>query len=435
MNTAPHRDADLVVWAEILLLPIIGVALAAWLNEATPFTVSRYPWLWLIPLFLGLRYGLAAAAAASFSLAVTSIASHRLGLAGEAPPLIHLVGGAFAALGAGQYSSRWRQQLGAALARTDYTEERLESLTRAFFITRLSHDRLEEALITQPVTLRGAMEALRPLGAESPTGISPAGADALLQLLAHYCRFEAAALHLYRKERLSDEPIAALGPSLPLSRTDPLLVFALEDDQTAYRSVEELEGQTGDYRAVFPVVDAARERLGVLVVRDLPLLALTEENLTVATAILQYFADESWAAAQTADLRHRLPDCPAQFAHELIKLQHLHDRSGVRSTLIVLRARDPQADTFLLEAMYDMRRGLDLYWRSPFGAHTPSMLILLPLAGPATARGFLERIAGLLRAKGVEGGLEAAGFTVVQIAVDHRLPAALLAACGIEQPT
>ncbi|MDA8382931.1 MAG: hypothetical protein M0037_07735 [Betaproteobacteria bacterium] len=433
MNAAARQDSNLMVWTEVLLLPIIGVALAAWLNDATPFTVSRYPWLWLIPLFLGLRHGLAAAAAASFSLAVASIASHRLGLAGEAPPLIHLVGGAFAALGAGQYSSRWRQQLGAALARTDYTEERLESLTRTFFITRLSHDRLEEALITQPATLRGAMEALRPLGAESPEGISPAGADALLQLLAHYCRFEAAALHLYHNGRLNDEAIAGLGPSMPLSRTDPLLAFALEDDQAAYRSVDELEDPAGDYRAVFPVVDAARERLGMLVVRDLPLLALTEENLTVATAMLQYFADESWAAAQSATLRQRAPDCPAEFAHELIKLQHLHDKSGVRSTLIALRARDPQAQTFLLEAIYEMRRGLDLYWRLPSGAGHPSMLILLPLAGPATARGFLERIAGLLRAKGLEGGLEAAGFTVAEIAVDHRPPSALLAACGIGQ--
>lgn len=434
MDHSSDRRLGPVVWAEVALLPLAGLALAAWLFPAAPFTGSAYPWLWLIPFLLGLRYGLSPGALATLVLAVAGIAAHRLGLTGEAPPLIQLAGGALAALSAGQYSSRWREQLKSARARTDYTEQRLESLTRAFFVTRLSHDRLEEALITQPVTLRGALEALRELSAEAATGISEAGANALLQLLAQYCRFETAALHLYRNGRLLNEPLAALGACAPLVRADPLLEYALEHEQTAYHSIDQLTEleQGGTYRAVFPLVNSAREELGVLVVRDLPLLALAEENLTAATAMLQYFADESWASAQTAELRRILPDCPAVFAHELIKLQRLHERSGVRSTLIVVRARSDATQTSALDAAHAARRGLDLYWREPFGPMSAGMLILLPLAGPATARGFLERIDGVLRAHRMEGGLEAAGFEVVQVPIDHRSPLALLRECGIE---
>lgn len=434
MDKGSDQRYGVVVWAEILLLPLAGLALAVWLSRAAPFTVSPYPWLWLIPLLLGLRYGLAAAALATLTLAVAGVAAQRFGISGEAPPLIQLVGGALAALSAGQYSSRWRQQLSAGKARTDYTEQRLESLTRAFFITRLSHDRLEEALITQPVTLRSAMEALRGLSAEALAGISAAGADALLQLLAQYCRFEAAALHLYSDGRLGNEPIAAIGPPAMLVPTDPLLTYALEHDQTTYHSIDQLDEPQpgGHYRAVFPLIDAAGAELGVLVVRDLPLLALTEENLTVATAILQYFADESWAAAQTVSLHRSLPGCPAVFGHELIKLQHLHQRSGVRSTLVALRARTAEAEASALDAVYTIRRGLDLYWREPFGPPAAGMLILLPLAGPATTRGFLERIDSVLRARGLERGLEAAGFSVVQVPVDRRPPLALLRECGVE---
>jgi hypothetical protein len=426
-----------VVWAEVALLPLAGLALAVWLFRARPFTASPYPWLWLIPFLLGLRYGLAPALLATLVLAVGGIGAHLLGISGESVPLIQLAGGALAALSAGQYSSRWRERLKAGQARTDYTEQRLESLTRAFFITRLSHDRLEEALITQPVTLRGALEALRAVSAEGGGGVSAAAGNALLQLLAQYCRFEAAALHLYRDGRLDDQPLAAFGWHSELVRTDPLLTYALDRQQTAYHSVAQLAEleQGGCYRAVFPLVDSAGAALGVLVVRDLPLLALTEENLSAAAAMLQYFADESWAAAETAQLRRSLPHCPAAFAHELIKLQRLHLRTGIRSTVVAVRSRRGDPEVSVLDALYTARRGLDLYWREPFGAAGAGMLILLPLAGPATATGFLDRIDSVLRAHGMEGGLEAAGFSVAQIAVD-RPPLTVLRDCGvaIDQP-
>jgi polysaccharide biosynthesis protein PelD len=434
MDNSSEKRHAIIVWAEVVLLPLAGLTLAVWLFRTRPFTASPYPWLWLIPFLLGLRHGLAPAVLATLVLAVGGIAVHLLGISGEQLPLIQLAGGALAALSAGQYSSRWREQLKAAQARTDYTEQRLESLTRAFFITRLSHDRLEEALITQPVTLRGALEALRGLSAEAQGGLRAAAANALLQLLAQYCRFEAAALHLYQDGRLDDEPLAAFGWRTQLARTDPLLVYALEHQQTAYHSVDQLAEleRGGCYRAVFPVIDSAGEELGVLVVRDLPLLALTEENLAAAAAMLQYFADESWAAAQTAELRQTLPHCPDAFAHELIKLQRLHVRSGVRSALVVLRARRDDAEVSVLDALYAARRGLDLYWRDPYGPPRTGMLILLPLAGPATTRGFLERIESVLRAHGMEGGLESTGFGITQVPVDRRPPLALLRECAIE---
>ena len=434
MDHSANTRHLIVLWAEVTLLPLAGLALAIWLFPATPFTASAYPWLWLIPLLLGLRYGLAPAVLATLVLAVGGIAARLLGISGESAPLIQLAGGALAASSAGQFGSRWRERLKAAHARTDYTEQRLESLTRAFFITRLSHDRLEEALISQPVTLRGALEALRGLSAETHAGVSAVGANALLQLLAQYCRFETAALHLNRNGRLDDEPIAAVGWRSPLVRSDPLLAYALEHEQGAYHGADQLTEleRGGCYRAVCPVSDSAGENLGVLVVRDLPLLALTEENLSSAAAMLQYFADGSWAAAQSAELRRSLPYCPDAFAHELIKLQRLHVRSGVRSTLVALRARTDATETSVLDALHTARRGLDLYWREPFGPLVPGLLVLLPLAGPATTRGFLDRIDSVLRAHGVDSGLEAAGFSIVQVALDHRSPLALLRECGIE---
>lgn len=436
---------ELAIWSEIVLIPIGALSLATWLDSFFPSAASAYPWLWLVPLLLGLRYGLAASAISSLTLVVAILESFHLGLSGEMPPLIQMVGGGFAAVCAGQFRSSWNRRLQANAARVAYAEQRLESLTRAFFITRLSHDRLEEALISQPVTLRGAMEQVRALGGATGTGISRESANALLQLLAQYCRFEMAALHLREQGRLMDIPVAALGPMVPLVHDDLLLTHALENEQAAYHSVDQIDARGGAYRVIFPIIDATGESLGVLVVRDLPLLSLTEENLTVATAILQYFADESWAAAQTVDLRRRLPHCPSEFAHELIKLQRLYGAATVRSmlglsgsnplrsTLIILRTTAEVADgPAILDAIHAVRRGLDLYWRDPFGPYEPSMLILLPLAGNATARGFLDRIDRIVRERH-SGAMNAKDlFAISEVAVDHRPPAELLRACGIE---
>ena len=421
------------VWAEVVLLPLVAMALTLWFDRSTPFTASSYPWIWLIPLLIGLRYGLAAAALSSVTLAGVGMGAYHLGWSGQPAPLKQLVGGAFAALGAGQYRSRWHERLSADGARAEYAEQRLELLTRAFFITRLSHDRLEEALITQPVTLRSAMEQLRVLCAGARSGISTAGADALLQLLAQYCRFETVALHLYRQGRLEEEAIATLGPTERLARADPLLIAATEHERTSYYSVDQLNDpdQEGNYRAVFPLSDSAGGNLGVLVVRDLPLLALTEENLTVATAILQYVADESWAVTQTASLRHSLPSCPETFAHELVKLQHLHVTSGVRSTLIALDAPRTDAGGAGLDVVDSIRRGLDLYWRDPFDSGRIGLLILLPLAGRASAQGFLERIDDVLAERGWSGGLAGSGIHVRLVTVTRRTPLELMAECGI----
>lgn len=433
---ARHRP---VAWAEIVLLAPLGLALSMLLDRHAPFTVSSFPWLWLIPFLLGLRYGLGAAAISGIVLTGSGFGLHWYAAGIQPPPLTQVVGGMFLALSAGQFSSNWREKLQADRLRTSYAEERLESLTRAYFVNRLSHDRLEEALITQPVTLRDALEKSRALSASAGDVIDKTNASDLLQLLAQYCRFETAALHVVSRGRLLRKPLASLGPEVQLATNDPLLVHAREHAQAAYYSIDQLHAleSGGQYRAAFPLRNAAGEELGMLVVRDMPMLALNEENLTAATAILQFFADESWAIAQSATLRGHFPACPPRFAHELIKLQHLHVVSRVRSMLVFVRIPPPSPDQPLdAQSIHvNIRRSLDVYWLDPFGPDSPGFLALLPLAGPAGARGYLDRLDTWLREQGVESGLDATGFHTGLIAVDLRPPEALLAASGIHFAT
>ncbi|OBS08494.1 PelD GGDEF domain-containing protein [Acidihalobacter prosperus] len=382
--------------AEILLLPLAALWLGHLLSPNAPFDIGGFPWLWLAPLLIGLRYGIGPALAASGILAVGGLWLPELGLGNQAMALPQIVGGMLVSLIGGQYATLWHGRLGQAEARLYYSENRLESLTRAFYVTRISHDRLEETLITRPVSLRGALEAVRTELQHNGSHLTPEAGQALLQLLAHYCRIESASLYAFEGGQLSAPPLARIGQDGAFNADDPLVVLALEREEAAYFSVDQIvDGLAGEYRLVIPIITADGSRIGLLVVSDMPLLALDEENLLTATAILEYFADEAAAQRDAGGLLKRHPRCPATFAHELYKICHLRARVGAQSTLVLFRPKAAQPNTELLLLILSMRRGLDQYWQHPLAEDAPSLLALLPLSGSAGAHGFVARVDAL----------------------------------------
>ncbi len=378
--------------AETLLLPIATLWLGHIIAPTHPYTAGGFPWMWLVPLLIGLRYGTGSALVSSGLLTAGGNWLPSLGYGSEVMPLPQIVGGMIISLIGGQYANLWHGRLKQAEGRLTYSETRLESLTRAFYVTRISHDRLEETLITRPVSLRGAMETLRAHLQHHGAQLHREAGDALLQLLAQYCRIEAAAVYVFEGGHLNTTPIAHLGRDIPLNLDDPLVSMALQWKDAAYFSVDQIINDlAGDYRLVIPIIAADHGHIGLLTVSDMPFLALEEENLLTATAILEYFADDAWAQRDIVEILRHYPHCPATFAHELFKLAHLWSRVGAQSVLVLFRPT-PGANPEILELIHSVRRGLDQYWQNPITMEAPGLLVLLPLSGPAAARGFIARI-------------------------------------------
>lgn len=408
--------------AEILLLPLVTLWLGHLLSPTNPFTTGGFPWLWLVPLLIGLRYGIGPALVSSGIMAVGGLWLPELGLGDEAMPMPQIVGGMIISLIGGQYANLWHGRLGQAEARLIYSENRLESLTRAFYVTLISHDRLEETLITRPVSLRGALEAVRAELQLNGARLNQTAGQALLQLLAHYCRLEAAALYVFEGTRLDPTPVARLGQDIPFNPDDPLVSLALEREDAAYFSVDQIiDGLEGEYRLAIPIIAADGVRIGLLAVSDMPLLALDEENLLTATAILEYFADEAAAQRDIGGLLRHHPRCPAAFAHELYKICHLWSRVGAHSTLVLFRPIDPHANLNVLPLIHSVRRGLDQYWQNPLDEAAPGLLALLPLSGPTAASGFVTRVDALSREQ-LGTPLNETGWTAEIRAIDNADP-------------
>lgn len=379
--------------AEAVLFPVLALSSAYALNPHLATGIQVTPWLWIAPLLIALRYGLAPGLGSAAVLMSGSLLMRSFVPNAEPWPTLEMLAGLVTTLFAGQYASWWINRLDKSEAVSTYLSERVEEITRAFYVTRVSHDLLEESLITRPTSLRSVFESLRLLLNEQHGRVDPQSGKALLGVLANYCRIESADLFGAAKNVINPDPVASLGNPRQLIMNDPLVRQSLEDSASTYHTVEELsEGIDSPYRMCAPLQSSDEQLVGFLAVRDLPFLALQEENLLSISAILQYYADEAWARQSTAKLLRSLPsDCPPDFARECIKLSKLSERNFVRSSLVAFTIPSP-GSTKIFEHIESLQRSLDLYWRSTLGADIRRMIVLLPLASEKASSGFIDRI-------------------------------------------
>ena len=393
----PVRASQIKKSLEAIVLPALALlVLGHW-----PHTHVGYPWWWLAPLAIALRYGMIYGLGSGLVLVLGSFAvgagNGALGLLSSGD----IVGGFIATYLAALYAGHSRNRLTEANARLGYLEQRLESLTRVFYITRLSHSRLEESLITKSNSLRSALEAISaeigsaPASAGDPLPLAPL--RHLLQLLAFYGRVGTTGIFPVHNGRADTAALAALGPAFTLNPADALVADVIEGEQPAYYSVDQiLADQTSQYRAVLPLVAADGTVLALVVVLDMPLLAVDEENLLTMAAMIAYVADALRASELGRAVRKAVPACPMNVALDWARLGHLQRRARVSSAWVLLR---PQHDARgrVGALLQEVRRGLDQYWLVDDTARASPLLVLLPLAGAGAVDGFLQRIDGLCR--------------------------------------
>lgn len=385
-------------WVEIITLPLLALAIAYWLKPEAMFSGDHFPWIWLAPVLVTLRYGMVAGLVAAGMFVVAFLMLSHTGRLPGVWPREQFLGGLLLTMICGQFSDLWRKRSDRQQVLQQYSEQRLDALTRDFYITRLSHDILEQNLITQPATLRNALEDLRQLIDREQASWRGEAAQSLLVLLAHYTRMEAMAFHPLESDRLALEPAVFIGPPSPLDPHDPLVVAALEKGTNAFYPVSQIITENvSDYLAVIPVEATGNRLLGLLVIRDMPFLALNEENLMMAKAILQYFADELSAFGEGLPLRRSLPECPPRFAREMLKLSHLRQRLGLESVLVRITVPPGTRQAQILGLLERSRRGLDLHWRCQDVQGNETVLKLMPLTRAVGAEGFIQRFSDLLK--------------------------------------
>lgn len=400
--------------AETLLLPLIAIALGvAWAAQDPLQIQAPFPWPWLAPVVLALRYGpMAGLGGACVLLAGWLLLN--LGHWDEFPQ-IYFLGGLILVMLVGEFSSLWRTRARRAETLQQYLEQRMEHLVRQHYLLRLSHDRLEQELIGRPMSMRDALLSLR-AGSDDDT---PA-AQALLRLLAQYCQLENAALYPMQDGQVMPQPDAMLGNCDALQADDPLLLQAVQTQQTCHISQMAAAEQQSRYLVAAPLLDLAGEPYALLLVQDMPFFALQQENLQTLQLLLNYYTDGQVAQALAQPLVQQFPDCPQPFAFELQRLAHIRATAQVSSIIVALEFHARALEQHLPTQILRLKRELDETWLIE-GETRQALAVLMPLGDAATAEGYIRRIEDWVQHKSGTS-LAQAGIFAHVVALDTQDP-------------
>lgn len=386
--------ALLRIVAENFLLITIALGISRWLSPDDPFGIDQqFPWLWIVPMLLGLRYGTIDGVLGAGLILGAWLLPHPWGMTGGVIepvfPQEFFLGGLVLVLICGQFADVWNGRLSKVRAANAYLDERLISLTRTHYLIRLSHQRLEQELLVRPVMLSDLLTELRPATPEDAGHL--ANADVLLRMLASSCELESASLHKYVNGSLESTAVARIGETNNLTANDPLVQMSLESARLMHVRGTDASLYESDYLICAPVVASSGDRLGVLVVREMPFFALNEENLQFIAVLLGYYADGLVKSRAIHPIQTLRPNVPSEFALELVRMKRLYDSSRIDSSIIGFSFQVKHNGKAMYEHMRRLKRGTDIAWEVE--TSTQHVLVLLmPMSGPPAVEGMLDRM-------------------------------------------
>ncbi|MFZ5576360.1 MAG: PelD GGDEF domain-containing protein [Pseudomonadota bacterium] len=381
-----------VEWLETALFTLGALGLGWWFNPANPYYAhTAFPWPTLATVLLALRYGIGAGL-----LSATLMVAIYAGGAGRFfPPIadskVFFLGFLLLTLLCAEFSGAWRTRLRRRDELSYFIDERLEQITRRFYLLRLSHERLEQSLLSRPVSLRDGLIKLRALADQQGAEALP-GVDAFLELAAQYCQVEQGAVYQVRDGVLAQEPAAWLGEQSALDPDDPLIRQVLDSGQLCHLQMNHMREGNSRYLIAAPIRPANQPLLGLLLVERLPFVALHSETVQILAVLCGYYGDLVHdVKSLEKEAGQVVPGCPSDFAAELLRLHRLNREVGMTSALVALRFGPHPRRMDIFRQIVRQRRTLDNQWEI-MGEDRLVLITLMPLSAEAAVEGYLNRI-------------------------------------------
>ncbi len=422
---AEEESTSHTPWFEVAVIAFGAVGLA-WLTRPQDPTLMtlRFPWLWIAPILISLRYGVMPGLLGSIPLIGNELLAPQLGRTSGDFSTESFFGGGLLTLICGEFSDVWRDRNNRMQETYLYVTERLSRLTKRHLLLNLSHDRLEQEMLARPGSLRDALARLRSITMDAKNHNEPMpGAKGLLQLLSQYVNIESAAIYALKMKSGSyelGECVARLGDPEELTSDDELLNLALEKGTLAHIANADVSLQRRTQQLVVaPLVAGDSVLIGVLAVTRMPFFSLNVENLQMMLVMLGYFADNLGAASGVIKIQARLPTMPVLIAQELACLIRMQEKNGIASHLVVM-SLDGQRRQEITAEFLRIKRGLDLYWQT-YVNNRPVLAILMPFTSSAAKDGFLQRIEGWLKQR-FQGDFDSLGIRLRIINFDSEDP-------------
>lgn len=337
-----------VLALEALLIPWIALAIAISTRPDDPLCLgAEFPWTWLGVWLVALRYGTLWAAPGVLALALVWGFTGHWNLAGW--PHVYFLGGTLTTMVIGEFASMWRLRAKAESDIRQELENRLAVLVRRLYLLKLSHDELETEIVSRPSTLRDALRDLRATmalvtrHADDPVR-ALSGARPLLNFLETHCTLLCAGIYRVRQSAgLRFEEVAVLGKMTAPSVEDPIFIEALRWDRLVHRQFETIDDSNSELLAACVLRDETGDPCALLAVREMPLTAVTEENMRKLAALFESYGDYLRDRARLNRLQTDFPRLPLDLLAECESWIRIFQRHGDASHLVVWRAGGGEA--------------------------------------------------------------------------------------------
>lgn len=387
-----HEHKPIYAIVETIVLSAIAIGLC-YLFHRQDMLFSQGPFPWpllastLIALLYGFGYGI-------LSLVIYLVAAYILT---QFPVFnlhsqLYFVGMALVTLLCGQFGSYWNRRLARIERLNHYIQEHLENVSKAYYVTRLSYERIEHSFTTRQVTMRNTLNQLEQILIKDGAELTPNTAKRFLEFLSQYASFNVAGLFLCKDNAIEETPTAHVGEAFTLNKQNTLVKQCLSESIVHYVSINKDTIDTdNDYLVAAPMISSNKKWRGLLVIKDIDFWALNTETLQTLSLLLSYFSDELISVNRSIALLKAFPTCRPIFAKELYKLTHLQNHFEVVSSLVVIEIKKSAESDFYVESIAQLQRGLDITWIEP-GKAVDRILTLMPLCDSQAALNYITRI-------------------------------------------
>jgi len=364
------RIVELVLFAAVL--PLLGRLLFS----GDPLGIqSGFPWVIAGPLMFAARYGstwgfvCSILASVAFFIIPASIYAGSMGAV-----LALCVGTMVMSIVIGDSSTNWRRQSSQKGAENQYLRHRLKQFSTDYHVLKVSHGQLEEYLAGQRLSLREALQQLKPILTSSEEGM--VAGNELMAIFAQFCSVQVAGIYAMKDEtRVEPNPLATHGDMGGLPEIDPLLRMAIETHELVSVKLDSLarDDNQSSVLAVVPLVDINDHLHGVLVIKDMHFMAFQQDNLNILALLGGYVGN------LLTRLRGQSHSKTAWFQSELDTALKFSTEYNVQSSLLCIQLDDSEASVSVARFISQNIRGLDSSWLPKTRTDNSAVAILLPL--------------------------------------------------------
>ncbi|KTD25902.1 PelD GGDEF domain-containing protein [Legionella maceachernii] len=392
------REHSIWMWGEAIGITLLLLGLCYLTNPHNPlFVRGIFPWPWIASVIVVFQYGFGPSLLSAGIIAIFAVSQRNAGAISLTDFQLYLLSGVTLILICTLFSSSWVRRMLNADVLQAYSEERLKSLSRSYYMLRLSSDYLEQNIISKPMTLRLAFRELQKLNLNADTLLSPDVTYSFLQLISQFCQVNIGGIFLYQNEQLNPEPFVEIGLVGRLVLSDPLVKRCIESETISFVSINQIE-EASDciYLVAAPLITRENKHLGILIIKEMPFWNLNEEMLRILSILTYYFSQEVSVSSEVADFLRHYPDCSADFANQIIRLIPLKKDLDLDSALVAVMVSKHLRSHNVIYNLKNQHRILDSFWSLELDNYDV-LITLMPFTSSAGIHGYITRIKNYLQ--------------------------------------